>query len=149
MAPIRKYPSGAKKKKDKHRREELVKLQAGSLNKYFRIKQAETSSNALLPLVNEDEAEHEPENENGIEEQGNENEEHDQFMNENQNENEEVSQAMNDNESEEQSQPMNEEDNEIITEDNEGTNYKGRPMSYLEESSVVISIAGALSPLFP
>lgn len=131
MAPIRKYPSGAKKKKDKQRKEALVKLQAGSLNKYFRIKQAETSSNVLLPLEIEDEAEEEPENENGIEEQGNENdieeqrnenEEHDQFMNENQNENEEVSQAMNDNESEEQSQPVNEEHDKIITEDNQDTN---------------------------
>ncbi|PRQ23616.1 putative HAT dimerization domain-containing protein [Rosa chinensis] len=31
MAPIRKYPSGAQKRKEKQKRDALVKLQAGSL----------------------------------------------------------------------------------------------------------------------
>ncbi|XP_004308745.1 PREDICTED: uncharacterized protein LOC101306387 [Fragaria vesca subsp. vesca] len=46
MAPIRKYPSGAKKRKEKQRREALKKLQAGSICNYLKssITQTQTST---------------------------------------------------------------------------------------------------------
>ncbi|PRQ35518.1 hypothetical protein RchiOBHm_Chr5g0080901 [Rosa chinensis] len=67
MAPIRKYSSGAQKRKEKQKRDALVKLQAGSLSKYFNTnnKQAQTSADASIL-----------ENEKDIEE-------HDQLMTEN------------------------------------------------------------------
>ncbi|KAL6573940.1 hypothetical protein OROHE_001482 [Orobanche hederae] len=57
MRSLRKYPSGAQKRKQKRRMDALIKLQAGSLSKYFitKNKQEQCSQNENENEVDEDE----------------------------------------------------------------------------------------------
>ena len=103
MSSIRRYKSGAEKRKEKEKKEVLYKSQIGSLDKYFKKDVVTDETRAEVGIENEQTSQNENENE-----QTSQNENENENVNENENEN------VNENENENENVTPNEEHNNEI-----------------------------------